>query len=88
MTIPMENTLMPGYIVYRDTPVGQPFDAATPLAFFPPKDSDELFDALRAHFPHLKSHSERVREAVIAFLIQEQADEHSPARMSTPSTLR
>lgn len=87
MTLPNEvNVNMPSYIIYRDSPVGQPFDATAPLAFFPPKDSDDLFDALRAEFPHLKTHSERMREATIAFLIQERTDEQSPAAMNTPLT--
>lgn len=87
MTFPNEvNVNMPTYIIYRDSPVGQPFDATAPLAFFPPKDSDELFDALRAEFPHLKTHSERMREATIAFLVQERNDEQSPAAMNTPLT--
>lgn len=77
---------MPSYVVYRDSPAGQPFDATAPLAFFPPKDSDELFDALRAEFPHLKTHSERMREATIAYLIQERQDEQSPVPMATPMT--
>jgi len=59
------------YIIYR----GEPFDASAPLNFFPAKDSDELFDALRAKYPALKTHSERMREAVIDFLMEEQAAE-------------
>ena len=59
------------YIIYR----GEPFDASAPLNFFPAKDSDELFDALRAKYPTLKTHSERMREAVIDFLMDEQAAE-------------
>lgn len=87
MTYPESNNniIMPAYLIYRDSPVGQPFDATAPLAFFPPKDSDELFDALRAEFPHLKTHSERMREATIAYLMQERAEEHSPATMAMPT---
>lgn len=59
------------YIIYR----GEPFDASAPLNFFPAKDSDELFDALRSKYCHLKTHSERMREAVIEFLVEEQAAE-------------
>lgn len=76
---------MPSYIVYRDAAPGQPFDPTIPLAFFPPKGSDELFDALRAKYPHLKSHSERVREAVIEFLVEEsQLDQPQVHQMSVP----
>ena len=78
---------MPTYIIYRDSPVGVPFDATAPLAFYPPKDSDELFDAMRAKYPHLKTHSERMREATIEYLLQERADEQqSPEQISTPLT--
>lgn len=67
----MEDLTMavPSYIIYRDS---QAQDRAASLAFFPPKDSDELFDALRAKFPHLKTHSERMRDAIIEFLMTEQ----------------
>lgn len=85
MTWPNGNN-MPGYIIYRDSPAGRPFDAMAPLAFLPPKDSDELFDALRAEFPHLKTHSERMREATITYLMQERNNEQSPVPMPTPLT--
>ena len=86
MTLPNEVPNMPSYFIYRDSPVDQPFDKTALLAFFPPKDSDELFDALRAEFPHLKSHSERMREATIAYLMQERLEEQSPAPTATPLT--
>lgn len=73
--VPME---MPGpvdYIVYRQTTPGQPIDHAAPPVFFPPKDSDELFDALRAKYPHVKTHSERMRDAIIEFLLEERQAE-------------
>lgn len=41
------------------------------LVFLPPKDSDELFDALRNKYPQIRTHSQRMREAVIEFLINE-----------------
>jgi len=65
----------PSYIVYRDIPAGQSYDPTAPPVFFPPKDSDELFDALRAKYPHVKSHSERMRDAMIEFLIQEREEQ-------------
>ena len=61
---------MADYIIYRDSPPGQ-FDPTAPLDFYPPKGSDELFDALRAKFPHLTTHSARMRQAVIEFLVDE-----------------
>jgi hypothetical protein len=71
-----------GYCIYRDVPEGQLYDPTATLAFFPPKDSDELFDALRAKFPHLKSHSERMRDATIEFLLQERDAEALSANVS------
>ena len=54
-------------------------DPTAQLVFYPPKDSDELFDALRMKYPHLRTHSERMREAVIEYLVQEQ-------QVPTPTT--
>lgn len=72
----------PAYIIYRDVAPGEPVDATSSLAFFPPKGSDELFDALREAFPQLKTHSERMRDAIIQFLLEERQGEQfelSPA---------
>ncbi|KAK5120706.1 hypothetical protein LTR85_006064 [Meristemomyces frigidus] len=80
--LPMD--LPPSYFVYRDTLPGQPIDMAAPPTFFPPKDSDELFDALRLEYPHLKTHSERMRDAVIEFLLQERQAEQ--VQRTSPTT--
>lgn len=72
----------PSYIIYRDVPAGELYDPTAPLAFFPPKDSDELFDALRAKYPHLKSHSERMRDATIEFLLEERQAESMSTTVS------
>ncbi|KAK0923070.1 hypothetical protein LTR57_007100 [Friedmanniomyces endolithicus] len=69
--LPMGDT-MPAYFIYRDSPPGQAYDPAAPPVYFPPKDSDELFDALRLAFPHVKSHTERMRDAMIKFLLEER----------------
>ena len=74
---------MDNYIIYRDMPEGI-LDPTAPLVFMPPKDSDELFDALRIKYPHLKTHSERTREAVFDFLLQERQLEQS---LSSPLIL-
>ena len=71
MSFSMDTTIMPSYLIFRDTPAGQSLDLTAPLAFYPPKDSDDLFDALRAKYPHLRTHSERTRQAVIEFLMEE-----------------
>ncbi|KAK5117050.1 hypothetical protein LTR62_006771 [Meristemomyces frigidus] len=68
---------MPSYFIYRDTPLGPAFDPAAQPIFFPAKDSDELFDALRIAFPHVKSHSERMRDAMIKFLLEERLAEQA-----------
>ena len=87
------NVTMPSYYIYRNEQAGQPFDP-TSLVFVPPKDSDELFDALRVEFPHLKSHSERMREAVISFLVNEVPTDHilneplQAQQLPTPQTMR
>ena len=73
---------VPTYIIYRDVTEGQPYDPTATLTFFPAKDSDELFDALRAKYPHLKSHSERMRDATIEFLLEERAAEALSANVS------
>lgn len=81
MALPTDNsfqatcTSTPAYVVYRDISNGEPSDPTSPLLFFPPKGSDELFDALRIAFPHLKSHSERMRDAIIQFLLEERQEE-------------
>lgn len=77
---------MPSYIIYRDIPADQPFDITAPLAFFPAKDSDELFDALRVKYPHLRTHSERTRQAVIEYLMQEETFPSSLDQLPTPQT--
>ncbi|KAK3069929.1 hypothetical protein LTR53_011365, partial [Teratosphaeriaceae sp. CCFEE 6253] len=79
---PMDDTI-PGYFIYRDTPPGQHYDPAAPPVYFPAKDSDELFDALRLAFPHVKSHSERMRDAMIKFLLEERQAEQMPTPMTT-----
>lgn len=78
---------LPTYIVYRDVRPGEPFDPSAPLHFLPPKDSDELFDALRLAFPYLKTHSERLRDATIKFLLEEQqAYNNSPPTPASVTT--
>jgi hypothetical protein len=73
----------PTYFIYREIPPnGDPFDATAPPVFFPPKDSDELFDALRIKYPHVKTHSERMRDAVIEFLLEERQTESLSANTS------
>ncbi|KAH0329445.1 hypothetical protein KCU74_g5652, partial [Aureobasidium melanogenum] len=69
---------MVGYFIYRSSEQADP----TALEFCPPKGSDELFFALKTAFPHVKTHSDRMRNAVIEFLKQELDEEQS--KMTTP----
>ncbi|KAK5685566.1 hypothetical protein LTS10_003647 [Elasticomyces elasticus] len=80
---PPVDIAMPAYFIYRDTPPGQPYDPAAPPVYFPPKDSDELFDALRMAFPHVKSHTERMRDAMIKFLLEERDAEQLQNSVNT-----
>ena len=78
---PMDN-----YVITRIVP-GQPYDPTAPPVFYPAKDSDELFDALRVAFPHVKSHPERMRDAMIKFLMEErQAEQMQPTFTPTAAT--
>lgn len=86
MAIPQNADSVPTFMVYRDTPAGEPFDPTSPLLFFPPKGSDELFDALRIAFPHVKTHSERMRDAMIQYLLQERQDEQLASPTATMDT--
>lgn len=86
MALPTE-VPMPSYIIYRDTAPDRPMDPTAPLVFWPEKDSDELFDALRAKYPLLRAHSERMREAVIEFLMEErQLSDVQTEQLPTPQT--
>ncbi|KAI4724248.1 hypothetical protein E4T49_08033 [Aureobasidium sp. EXF-10728] len=69
---------MVGYFIYRSGEQADP----TALEFCPPKGSDELFFALKTAYPHVKTHSDRMRNAVIEFLKQELNEEQS--QMTTP----
>jgi hypothetical protein len=69
---------MVGYFIYRSNEQADP----TALEFCPPKGSDELFFALKTAFPHVKTHSDRMRNAVIEFLKQELDEEQ--IKMTTP----
>ncbi|KAK3064273.1 hypothetical protein LTS18_008705, partial [Coniosporium uncinatum] len=70
--LPMASPMMAfrGYYISRESD-----DPCASLNFHPAKDSDELHDSLRAAFPHVKTHKERMREAVIEFYLCERAQE-------------
>ncbi|KAF4555915.1 Hypothetical protein D9617_2g058800 [Elsinoe fawcettii] len=78
-------TPAPSYYIYRDGSANEPFDPTAPLQFFPPKDSDELFFALRTAYPNVSTHSERMRNAVIEFLMNEgQAQQQVASSQTSP----
>ncbi|KAL1310637.1 hypothetical protein AAFC00_000906 [Neodothiora populina] len=78
----------PSFMIYRATSMnGESYDPTASIQFYPPKDSDELFDALRAAYPQSKTHADRMRDAVIDFLLKERNTEQLQSTMaSTPST--
>lgn len=59
-------------------------DPAAPLAFYPPKGTDELHDALKRAYPHLPNLQARMREAVIEFYLKEQSADYDFASQTTP----
>ena len=71
---------MAGYFIYRSGEQADP----TALEFCPPKGSDELFFALKVAYPHVKTHSDRMRNAVIEFLKQELTEEQTMAAPAIP----
>lgn len=82
--VPMEHMPAPTFLIYRPSPPGQAYDPTIAPVFFPPKDSDELFDALRAKYPHVKTHSERMRDAMIDFLVQERLEQQAAPPAAAP----
>jgi hypothetical protein len=56
--------------IFRKT--GQAEDTQDAFEWDPPRDSDELFAALKHEFPQLKTLRDRMREALIEFLVQER----------------
>ncbi|TKA71327.1 hypothetical protein B0A49_05371 [Cryomyces minteri] len=54
---------------------GNSYHPTVPLQFDPPKGSDELFFALMIAYPQGPTHSERMRAAVIDFLMNEKTAE-------------
>lgn len=82
---------MKRYLISRVPDATGEVDLTAPLQFYPEKDSDELYEALKEAFPAHKTHKERMREAVIQFHIEERDQEIvtsmsavSPARENMP----
>jgi len=54
--------------------------------FSPPLHSDELFEAMKASYPNLKTHPQRMRQATIDFCLAEQLEEERRASASSSQT--
>jgi hypothetical protein len=65
---------MPNSVPARDRRGFRIFRTPAGVQFSPPRDSDALFDALRAAYPEGKSHFERVLSAVGDFVRDEGRD--------------
>ncbi|KAF2099521.1 hypothetical protein NA57DRAFT_55485 [Rhizodiscina lignyota] len=84
----MPSPVMPAerrFFITRVPDANGEVDATRPVEFYPPKDSDELYEALKEAFPQFKTHKERVREAVIEFHLQERDTEQAMADSAASS---
>jgi hypothetical protein len=59
-------------------------DPCPDFDFVPPRDSDELYDALRAGYPKGRTHRERMMEAVLDFIDQEEPPTSSRKAKGVP----
>lgn len=75
----------PAFFLYRAAAGSNEAYDPTTIQFYPPKDSDELFDALRAAYPNAKTHSDRMRDAVIDFLVKERDGEQAKTMQTAPT---
>jgi hypothetical protein len=71
-----------GYRISRKP--DQADDSLDSFEWEPPKESDELYEALKAAFPRGTTHRSRMRDALIDFLIQEREAEREPQRIAVP----
>ena len=61
-----------------------PYDPYSGIEFSPDKDSDELFECLKRSFPAGKTHKERIKLALMDFIINEQ-EEKNPRPSNLPT---
>jgi hypothetical protein len=71
---------VPTFFIQR----ADPTDTCSALEFFPPKGSDELHEALRQSYPHMKNLQQRMRQAVIEFHLAEQQQQDEFDQFTTP----
>ncbi|KAF1354760.1 hypothetical protein BDV97DRAFT_365996 [Delphinella strobiligena] len=76
---------IPTFFLYRSAAGSNEAYDPTTIQFYPPKDSDELFDALRVAYPNAKTHSDRMRDAVIDFLVKERDTEQAKTIQTAPT---
>ena len=72
-----------GYRIFRKP--DQADDSLDSFEWQPPKESDELYEALKSAFPKGTTHRYRMRDALIDFLLQERETERESQRISVPT---
>ena len=78
----MENVVK-GYRISRKP--DQPDDSLDSFEWQPPKESDELYEALKGAFPKGTTHRYRMRDALIDFLLQEREGERESQKIFVPT---
>lgn len=58
-------------------------DSLDSFEWQPPKESDELYEALKSVFPKGTTHRYRMRDALIDFLLQEREEERESQKITT-----
>ena len=60
----------------KSAQANDPYDPYSGIEFSPDKDSDELFECLKRYFPAGKTHKERMKLALMDFIINEQKEKN------------
>lgn len=69
----------------KSAQANDPYDPYSGIEFSPDKDSDELFECLKRSFPAGKTHKERMKLALMGFIINEHK-EMNPRPLNLPTT--
>ena len=69
----------------KSAQANDPYDPYSGIEFSPDKDSDELFECLKRSFPAGKTHKERMKLALMDFIINEQK-EKNPRPLNIPAS--
>lgn len=67
----IDDSPLRGFKLVRAGHANGSYDPCAGIEWQPPRDSDELFEALRNAFPERKTHRERMCEALVEFLAGE-----------------